>query len=1846
MKTIFLKSNVIIALLLSLTIQAQVPTPGGVEGTVLWLKANAGTNTTTNGVGITSWTDQSGNGFNATGTGAAVYSTTNAINGNPVISFTDDSQPITGTTITRGVGPNSSTEESTSFIVQRKSATTDDCFIEFYEGSSRQFYIDRRYDANEPFFTLPTGIQQIISVSDPGGSGSGANSTIYLNSKNFFTSENLFSTTWENGAYVIGDDSTSGNELNGEIAEIIYFDYELSIANRKKIESYLAIKYGITLDNTDGGTDGDYSISTGAVIWDASENIAYHNEVIGIGRDDSTALDQRKSTEFNSDPTVSIEKTTSFSTDLDYLLIGNDADPLAFTTTGVPGSITNKSGRTWKVETNGTPGTISVSFTLGTSLTNSGNPSEYALLIDTNTDFTTGATIHTTGASISGNVLTFTNVSLADASFFTLAYTPVNEFPGNVSTGLTHWFKADTGITTDVNGITDWGNQATTGSSNNAVRNGTVSSDYPAVETDKHNYNSSVYFSNGDNGYFDLNLDDIKDNDYSVLAVVERTNTNDHNYFLGTTSTVTNQSLRLGYRNNNTNPRGLFHHQGSGNSVSSSFVSYNASTEEATLYRAVLDIGVERNISLLMSGIEYENDNSNFSALTGTAAGVLGKGNSTVRGFEGYMSELIIYNTAISGTDLNKIESYLALKYALSLDNSSGGTDGDYIDSNANVIWDASENSIYHNEIIGIGRDDASALNQQKSSEPISSTNLTLDKAGSFNNNLDFLVVGNDNGTIGVTSSGTSPVYSERIERTWKAAVSGTVGGVTISITLPIASTGNTSDYALLIDSDTDFSDSNIHTTGVSLDGNTVTFTNVNLSDGDVFTLGIGLSFGPANVTTGLTHWFRADDGIPTPTEGVAITQWDNLKGTNHAIQAGTTNYPSYAENLHNYNPSVYFTNGNEGYFNVNLDDLRANDYNIITVIERDDVKNVNYFLGTTSSGTGNQRLHVGYRTNTSLTLAQYGNDVDVTVGGYNPTTSSSSLITASLDQSSGKTIAALKDGIEVSNNDGNTTALGGDGGLSNGFLGNAYDTATQGFEGAISEMIIYNSTLTNTELKKIHSYLAIKYGITLDNSGGGTNGDYLDSAGNTIWDASENSAYHNDVAGIGYDVASNLIQKQSKSESSDDILAISIYSSVTATNKLNFGAFDDNLDYLVWGNNGSTSSISLVDHISSENACLKQFDRDWKISNSGNVQNVTLQFDLSAFSSRDFNLIIDLDGDGDYTTGTIQTISTGTITGNNIIFTDVTLPNDCVFTLVDNSSDIVYKVGAWVGGAGTDQEFNDSATDLVKSVKISEDVTLTGSHNCKCLNIANGAVVTVATDEYLKVTNTLISNGSIYLEGSAELIQTDTDTNTGTGKVYKILNEATSSIYRYNYFASPVHNSGVFSIGNDLKINEGPTLGDNSNPGFINNDLDGFGTTFSTRWFHTLNNDFDFIEIDQNTTMAPGIGFTMKGTSTANAYNFIGTPNNGDIDVAISTGKFLLTGNPYPSTIDIDAFNTTNGPSGSGVTEGAVYIWDQPGDTGDHFNADTDDSGGYATIINGVKTAAKSETDTPVAGATLPTAYIKPGQGFIVYGTDDGSVSFTNSLRDGITYDGGRKFFKTQQTKTLESLTERPIIRLGFEYQKENGKYAHRQLATVLESGSTLEKEIGKDAFMFDYHSNDAYWMVENDIDRFIITSVPTLSETLELPIGVVVDSEKEVTFNIDDVENLANDIYLLDKEQGNVAKISGNNTYTTTVASGEHQDRFSLVFKEAENLDTEYIDNKSKTVIYIQNKTMNVVLEQGTIQQVEIYNLGGQKVVAKKNNTESTKMTINLEKLLQQLYLVKITTNKGSFTEKIAIE
>ena len=102
--------------------------------------------------------------------------------------------------------------------------------------------------------------------------------------------------------------------LNGHIAEALYFDHRISDTAVIQWISYLAVKYGVTLLQT------DYLDSRRNVIWDYTGYPDYCTSIAGLGRDDSTGLCQ-KQTYFASGQTA-FEDNAAVVSDGDFILLG------------------------------------------------------------------------------------------------------------------------------------------------------------------------------------------------------------------------------------------------------------------------------------------------------------------------------------------------------------------------------------------------------------------------------------------------------------------------------------------------------------------------------------------------------------------------------------------------------------------------------------------------------------------------------------------------------------------------------------------------------------------------------------------------------------------------------------------------------------------------------------------------------------------------------------------------------------------------------------------------------------------------------------------------------------------------------------------------------------------------------------------------------------------------------------------------------------------------------------------------------------------------------------------------------------------------------------------------------------------------------------------------------------------------------------------------------------------------------------------------------------------------------------------------------------------------------------
>jgi len=252
----------------------------------------------------------------------------------------------------------------------------------------------------------------------------------------------------------------------------------------------------------------------------------------------------------------------------------------------------------------------------------------------------------------------------------------------------------------------------------------------------------------------------------------------------------------------------------------------------------------------------------------------------------------------------------------------------------------------------------------------------------------------------------------------------------------------------------------------------------------------------PGGVAGNLALWLKADAGIDE-SNGQAVDQWDDHSGSsNNVTQLGTT---EYADDGINYNPAVNtgaFGAANNGAFSVPDISGAVSDqmswymvyhprgdtnYNVLGSVDspghvdRSSASGGFSFIGITAADIGSRRFNsVSKPSATDPQIVRYnhkviGNELDFAINGD----------AGSLSQNSTAFSNIKLDNLRVGNS--GTTGV---------YL-----------DGQVAEIIVYaDEQTTGTSRQQIESYLAIKYGITLDQN---TATDYLASDGTTLmWDA------------------------------------------------------------------------------------------------------------------------------------------------------------------------------------------------------------------------------------------------------------------------------------------------------------------------------------------------------------------------------------------------------------------------------------------------------------------------------------------------------------------------------------------------------------------------------------------------------------------------------------------------------------------------------------------------------------------------------------------------------------------------
>ena len=206
------------------------------------------------------------------------------------------------------------------------------------------------------------------------------------------------------------------SHYNGKMTEFISYSAPNSEFDQKRIQSYLAIKNGVTLHSINSTTatrlgDEDYIDSDGDVIWNTITHTGFNYDIAGIGRDDDASLNQKQSTSSNPGAVVTMGLTNIFNTnsdnvvsnpdtfnDQDFLMWGNDNEPFAADTpimvdmsAGIPGLSSEVDftaiQRVWKVVERGSVGEVEVSVPESVLSATLDPPGDYLMFVSDTPSF-------------------------------------------------------------------------------------------------------------------------------------------------------------------------------------------------------------------------------------------------------------------------------------------------------------------------------------------------------------------------------------------------------------------------------------------------------------------------------------------------------------------------------------------------------------------------------------------------------------------------------------------------------------------------------------------------------------------------------------------------------------------------------------------------------------------------------------------------------------------------------------------------------------------------------------------------------------------------------------------------------------------------------------------------------------------------------------------------------------------------------------------------------------------------------------------------------------------------------------------------------------------------------------------------------------------------------------------------------------------------------------------------------------------------------------------------------------------------------------------------------------------
>ena len=1007
----------------------------------LWLDASNTANVSYDSNGLIKWFDQSGNNYDAApGTSRVTYDlTTNDINGRGVIRFdgTDDNL-ITDSFTT--------TDDQSIFIVSASGGN-----------NSRQL-LNLNGPAGPHVVVETLGGELRTRMFESGGDSDGIidSSVSYTGGSNFIASyvydQSVRAEQFINGASqgsdtvdvsgaagqtsvkYIGSHSNPDSYFDGQIAEVIIINEAIDATQRAEIDQYLSYKYGIALDGLSFGVDS----LTG-----------------GTGNDTFIWGDNSYSNTGSLDIITDFEQNSD--NDTIYLQYAMELN-LAQGTAG--GTFDNVIGELIWTESGGNT-TIQIDYN-GDSTADVQIQASGTTGLDTE-DFAfqnvTGSRDAETinggnqGDTIAGG---YGGDTMDGGAGNDIIYADGRRFDPNDLGNLILWLNATdlSSFTLDNGQVTQW--RDSSGNGNHAIT-GTGTTTYTASAL-----NGRFAITSGTSDYLDIvdSPDFNITNNLSIFGVAERTVDNGTDIFVSKWTALGNKewALNVGF---GVADAGGFTGSLDGDNTTNGNSGVVMPINSEHIVSATFDG------STIVSGVDGQTNSTAFVGNLFNGTSELRIGGHPNAQFEGNVGDVLIFDTVLSDAQRDEIDEYLALKYGIALNGTSLGvdsltggtgddvfvwTDNSYsLTGNMDVITDFEANS---------GDDDKVYLSFEIELTLVQST-----AGGSF---------GDEIGEVIWTESG---------------------GDTTIQIDF---GGDSTADFEVLVD----------NTTGLTTDD--IQFGNVHGSDAadtinggfDDDTLSGGYNGDSINggagddiiypdnrdidltLIAGLQGWYDASDQSSiTLDENNDVSVWYDKSGNNNNLtQTTDADQPLYSFNAELGRAELNFDGVNE-YMTFDSQPLSGTSARTFFFVGRaDTTASGEAFLSLTTSDTTGRRYDLTSELAVRISGANRIYNENVTSATNSSVFSFSSASGATVSGTDGFLNGTALTQSSVTN--GGTSINTGTAGSSK--IGANHDSSGY-LDGAISEILVFDTELTTAQTEMVHEYLSFKYGIALSGTTFGT---------------------------------------------------------------------------------------------------------------------------------------------------------------------------------------------------------------------------------------------------------------------------------------------------------------------------------------------------------------------------------------------------------------------------------------------------------------------------------------------------------------------------------------------------------------------------------------------------------------------------------------------------------------------------------------------------------------------------------------------------------------------------------------